>query len=146
MPVNPSNDGLFLIDRPDFLTFDIERLPRSVDKQAPSFLGLFPLPREGIDFDSLFDRSKDVLSVVVALLFGVGCGALTAATMYFAWMLVVGRSEDEEEFYDDIPSPKKGGYVKIGEGGDLITMMMIMVYDGICGFSLCFQVLNSGSC
>ncbi|KAL9681872.1 hypothetical protein QQ045_013661 [Rhodiola kirilowii] len=78
----------------DFPTFDFERLPRSVDEQPPSFLGMFPPPREGIDFDSLFDRSKDVLSVVVALLFGVG-------------------SEDEEEFYDAIPSPKKGGYVKI---------------------------------
>lgn len=74
------------------------------------------MPRHGIDFDSMFDRSKDVLSVVVALLFGVGCGALTSATMYFVWMLVVGRGEDEEEYYsdyDEIPSPKKGGYVKI---------------------------------
>ncbi|KAG2722800.1 hypothetical protein I3760_02G142900 [Carya illinoinensis] len=33
---------------------------------------------------SLRDRTKDILSVVVALLFGVGCGALTAATMYLA--------------------------------------------------------------
>uniref|UniRef100_A0A6N2M1L3 Uncharacterized protein n=1 Tax=Salix viminalis TaxID=40686 RepID=A0A6N2M1L3_SALVM len=33
------------------------------------------------DLSSLRDRTKDILSVVVALLFGVGCGALTAATI-----------------------------------------------------------------
>ncbi|KAG7941113.1 hypothetical protein I3843_16G021800 [Carya illinoinensis] len=37
------------------------------------------------DYSSLRDRTKDILSVVVALLFGVGCGALTATTMYLAW-------------------------------------------------------------
>uniref|UniRef100_A0A7N0UY90 Uncharacterized protein n=1 Tax=Kalanchoe fedtschenkoi TaxID=63787 RepID=A0A7N0UY90_KALFE len=123
-PEVSSDGGFFIIDRPNF-GFDrpnFPRGPRPVDEQPRSFLGLFPHPRETIDFDSLFDRSKDVLSVVVALLFGVGCGALTAATMYFAWILVVGRREDDDEDqegfysdYDDIPSPKKGGYVKIAE-------------------------------
>uniref|UniRef100_A0A7N0SWT6 Uncharacterized protein n=1 Tax=Kalanchoe fedtschenkoi TaxID=63787 RepID=A0A7N0SWT6_KALFE len=125
-PEVSSDGGLLIIDR---FNFDIDRpnFPRGpghADEQPPSFLGLFPLPREGLDFDSLFDRTKDVLSVVVALLFGFGCGALTAATMYFAWILVVGRREDDDDEeeregfysdYDDIPSPKKGGYVKIAQ-------------------------------
>lgn len=59
--------------------------------------------------------------VVVGLLFGVGCGALTAATMYLAWSLVSSRydvcgSNDfdyEDEEYDDIESPKKMGYASV---------------------------------
>ncbi|XP_050372799.1 uncharacterized protein LOC126790553 [Argentina anserina] len=65
------------------------------------------------DLSSLRDRTKDILSIVVALLFGVGCGALTAATMYLAWSLFSARqSFDDAE--DDF-SPKKMGYVKIPE-------------------------------
>ncbi|CAN8238276.1 unnamed protein product [Cochlearia groenlandica] len=74
--------------------------------------------------DSFKDRTRDILSVVVALLFGVGCGALTAATMYLAWALVVNRrsydseeEEEEEECYENEESDeaclKKMGYVKI---------------------------------
>ncbi|XP_010528611.1 PREDICTED: uncharacterized protein LOC104805666 [Tarenaya hassleriana] len=69
--------------------------------------------------NSFRDRTRDILSVVVALLFGVGCGALTAATMYLVWALVSNRRsynfEDEDyetDGYDDA-SPKKMGYVKI---------------------------------
>ncbi|KAG1362818.1 hypothetical protein COCNU_10G010370 [Cocos nucifera] len=70
-------------------------------------------------FSSLQERAKDILVVVVGLLFGVGCGALTAATMYLIWSLVTNRyeicgadgySEDEDEVDE---SPKKAGYVKI---------------------------------
>ncbi|XP_010933269.1 uncharacterized protein [Elaeis guineensis] len=81
------------------------------------------LPTEPIatafGFSSLQERAKDILVVVVGLLFGVGCGALTAATMYLIWSLVTNRyeicgadgySEDEEEVDE---SPKKSGYVKI---------------------------------
>ncbi|KAG4995144.1 hypothetical protein JHK86_031971 [Glycine max] len=71
------------------------------------------------DFSSLRDRTKDILSVALALLFGVGCGALTAATMYLVWSVFSTRhrassfddfSSDDE---DEIESPKKLGYVKI---------------------------------
>lgn len=59
----------------------------------------------------------------MALLFGVGCGALTAATMYLVWALVVNRRgysfEEEEDDYEneesDAASLKKLGYVKIPE-------------------------------
>ncbi|EHA8587606.1 hypothetical protein COCNU_scaffold002772G000030 [Cocos nucifera] len=68
---------------------------------------------------SLRERAKDILVVVVGLLFGVGCGALTAATMYLIWSLVTNRYEicgadgysDEEDEVDE--NPKKAGYVKI---------------------------------
>ncbi|KAG6724239.1 hypothetical protein I3842_03G249700 [Carya illinoinensis] len=75
------------------------------------------------DYSSLWDRTKDILSVVVALLFGVGCGALTAATMYLAWSLFSNRfydfrygspySDDDEDDHDDDVNTKKLGYVKI---------------------------------
>ncbi|XVF80762.1 hypothetical protein PTKIN_Ptkin15bG0101400 [Pterospermum kingtungense] len=69
-------------------------------------------------FASLRERSRDILSVVVALLFGVGCGALTAATLYLVWTLFSARFEYnrasfEEDESDDEFIPKKMGYVKI---------------------------------
>ncbi|XP_061339125.1 uncharacterized protein LOC133285848 isoform X1 [Gastrolobium bilobum] len=70
------------------------------------------------DFSSLRDRTKDILSVALALLFGVGCGALTAATMYLVWSVFSARHGYRSAAYDDfsdeeIESPKKMGYVKI---------------------------------
>ncbi|XP_027335050.1 uncharacterized protein LOC113849375 [Abrus precatorius] len=71
------------------------------------------------DFSSLRDRTKDILSVALALLFGVGCGALTAATMYLVWSVFSTRHDyrtaDYDDFSDDdeIESAKKLGYVKI---------------------------------
>ncbi|CAL1413357.1 unnamed protein product [Linum trigynum] len=86
------------------------------------FARLLPFGLSSHEISSLRDRTKDILSVVVALLFGVGCGALTAATMYLVWSLFAVRSaayydelydDDEEEEEDG--SPKKMGYVKIPE-------------------------------
>jgi len=62
--------------------------------------------------------------VVGSLLFGVGCGALTAATMFLMWSLFAPnrfdqlRNESDDEFEegdsdDDDVSPKKMGYVAI---------------------------------
>ncbi|KAI3941986.1 hypothetical protein MKW92_007021 [Papaver armeniacum] len=75
---------------------------------------------ETFGVSSLRERTKDILSVVMALLFGAGCGALTAATMYLAWSLITNRYEfvrSEESDGDDsdfeYESPKKMGYVKI---------------------------------
>ncbi|XP_043717930.1 uncharacterized protein LOC122665861 [Telopea speciosissima] len=74
---------------------------------------------------SLREHTKDILSVLVSLLFGVGCGALTSATMYLAWSLIINRygfndSEREDEDGDDSDcfsdyDVKKMGYVKIPE-------------------------------
>ncbi|KAM7519910.1 hypothetical protein LguiB_018872 [Lonicera macranthoides] len=69
----------------------------------------------------LYSSSMDIMSVVGALLFGVGCGALTASTMYLIWSLFSpNRFEfadsddeyDEEEDVDDV-SPKNMGYVAV---------------------------------
>ncbi|KAL4569150.1 hypothetical protein LXL04_024781 [Taraxacum kok-saghyz] len=70
---------------------------------------------------SIRDRTMDIMSIVGALLFGVGCGALTAATMYLIWSLCSNRrldfgSDSEEEDYDedeDDVTPKTNGYAPI---------------------------------
>ncbi|KAD3640614.1 hypothetical protein R6Q59_000214 [Mikania micrantha] len=70
---------------------------------------------------SIRDRTMDIMSIVGALLFGVGCGALTAGTMYLIWSLFSNRrmdftsDEDEDEFSDveDDVTPNKNGYAAI---------------------------------
>ncbi|TKY56639.1 hypothetical protein E2542_SST21085 [Spatholobus suberectus] len=63
------------------------------------------------DFSSLRERTKDILGVVVALLFGAGCGAVTAATMYLLWSMCA--MDLRSDCHDEIESPKKIGYVNI---------------------------------
>ncbi|GFQ05805.1 probable protein kinase at2g41970 [Phtheirospermum japonicum] len=62
---------------------------------------------------SIRERTKDIMSVIGALLFGVACGALTAAGMYFAWALYspsrfdfgdVSSSSDDDDDNDDEPA------------------------------------------
>ncbi|KAJ6368020.1 hypothetical protein OIU77_021567 [Salix suchowensis] len=72
------------------------------------------------DLSSLRDRTKDILSVVVALLFGVGCGALTAATMYLVWSFFSPSHPRFSDYFDgdfsgddEEEDVKKTGYVKI---------------------------------
>ncbi|KAF6155533.1 hypothetical protein GIB67_017888 [Kingdonia uniflora] len=111
---------------PDFLNFDF-KFPHNPNTFR-SFETAPRIPRPVIPFESPFvtgslrERTKDILSVVVALLFGAGCGALTSATMYLAWSMFANRYEpargsddDESDYYyeyDDV-SPKKGGYAKV---------------------------------
>ncbi|KAI3519065.1 hypothetical protein L1887_08059 [Cichorium endivia] len=57
---------------------------------------------------SIRDRTMDIMSIVGALLFGVGCGALTAATMYLIWSLFSARwfdfgGDSDEEYHDEEP-------------------------------------------
>ncbi|KQJ97166.1 uncharacterized protein LOC100821945 [Brachypodium distachyon] len=68
------------------------------------------------------ERVKDILVIVVGILFGVGCGALTAASMYLVWSVIAGPGAssnydglygDEEDDASDYESPKKVGYVII---------------------------------
>lgn len=88
-------------------------------QSQPERMPLLPLfGSSSTDLSSLRDRTKDILSVVVALLFGVGCGALTAATMYLAWSLFSSRHSASSFDDDDDVSPKKMGYVKIPEAVD----------------------------
>lgn len=112
-----SSDPLFpsVADPTDILRFDLPR-PTPVSATTQHF---------PYDFTSLRDRTKDILSVVVALLFGVGCGALTAATMYLAYSLFAGQfghrssvyddfGEDDDDLSDDNKENiKKMGYINI---------------------------------
>ncbi|XP_047973497.1 uncharacterized protein LOC125215952 [Salvia hispanica] len=74
---------------------------------------------------SVRDRTMDILSVVWALLFGVGCGAVTAAVMFSLWSLFnphhvdfdESSSSDDDDDYDDVA---KIGYVAIPAQGKLI--------------------------
>ncbi|KAJ7960001.1 putative Transmembrane protein [Quillaja saponaria] len=111
-------------DRPRlFPTFEERPIPEEVGIQRRSSQ-LRPFGLSTYDFSSLRDRTKDILSVVVALLFGVGCGALTAATMYLAWSLFSNRYEyhsfddyvDGDYKDEEIDSPKKMG-VREDSGG-----------------------------
>ncbi|KAJ1295124.1 hypothetical protein BS78_01G199600 [Paspalum vaginatum] len=69
------------------------------------------------------ERARDILVVVVGLLFGVACGALTAASVYLVWSMVAGAAAASpyDELYGDeddaseTESPKKVGYVIIQE-------------------------------
>lgn len=102
---------LIFLDRPIFPAMDDQPLIEEPPRRLSHF---------GYDFSSLRDRTKDIFSVVVALLFGVGCGSLTAVTMYLVWSLFANRHDSRnsyEEFSDDDArddlSPKKMGYEKI---------------------------------
>ncbi|WVZ59354.1 hypothetical protein U9M48_009507 [Paspalum notatum var. saurae] len=69
------------------------------------------------------ERARDILVVVVGLLFGVACGALTAASVYLVWSMVAGAAAaspydelyGDEDDASDTESPKKVGYVIIQE-------------------------------
>ncbi|KAG6402835.1 hypothetical protein SASPL_135049 [Salvia splendens] len=79
----------------------------------------FPLKFYSSVSSSIRDRAADIMSVVGALLFGVGCGALTGAVMYFLYALFSpGRfdfddvSDDDDD--DDVADIKrKLGYLSI---------------------------------
>ncbi|XP_072984385.1 uncharacterized protein [Typha latifolia] len=72
-----------------------------------------PAAAEKVGVSSPRNRAKDVVVVAAGLLFGFGCGAVTAAVMYLAWSLVADRYEIYEEEDDDDECPKKAGYVQI---------------------------------
>uniref|UniRef100_A0A0E0CTX6 Uncharacterized protein n=1 Tax=Oryza meridionalis TaxID=40149 RepID=A0A0E0CTX6_9ORYZ len=81
-----------------------------------------PLPAASDAASSVQERAKDILVVVSGLLFGFGCGALTAATMYLVWSLLASTcapsydevyGEDDDDELSDSESPKKAGYVII---------------------------------
>ncbi|KAJ4803356.1 Major capsid protein L1 [Rhynchospora pubera] len=93
--------------------------PSEIDRPIPSQSQRDVAPLAS----SLQDRARDILAVAAGLLFGVGCGALTAATLYFLFAVATNRhvilggshyeDEEEEDEYDEIPSPKKGAYVAV---------------------------------
>ncbi|XP_078445747.1 uncharacterized protein LOC144714830 [Wolffia australiana] len=79
-----------------------------------------------VDVSSLRERTRDILVVVAALVFGVGCGALTSAIIYLAWYLISNRSEVSgskgygrfDDADEEIESPKKMGYTDLPAAPD----------------------------
>lgn len=89
-----------------------------------------PAANEGRAASSAEERAKDILVVVSGLLFGFGCGALTAASMYLVWSLLASTcastyddvySDDEDHLLSDPDSPKKAGYVIIHDTEEYAT-------------------------
>lgn len=65
----------------------------------------------------LRERTLDFITVVGALLFGVGCGALFGGTLYLIWFCISPSTfsfgcHDADDF-DDLSLKKKGGYAAI---------------------------------
>ncbi|CAN1278765.1 hypothetical protein LINPERPRIM_LOCUS16744, partial [Linum perenne] len=115
-----------IVDRADFPGYEFHgdasaglRFVHRQEEEQEGFNRILPFGISSHDISSLRDRTKDILSVVVALLFGVGCGALTTASMYLVWSLFVARSGayyDESDYEEEEDaSPKKIGYVVIPE-------------------------------
>ncbi|CAN1123025.1 hypothetical protein LINPERPRIM_LOCUS3010 [Linum perenne] len=108
-----------IVDRAGFHGFEFHGDASAGEEEQEGFNRILPFGISSHDISSLRDRTKDILSVVVALLFGVGCGALTAASMYLVWSLFAARSGayyDESDYEEEEDaSPKKIGYVAIPE-------------------------------
>nr|AFK35506.1 unknown [Lotus japonicus] len=114
---------LYINDKPYDIFFDHpQNHHQQIEPQHGASLPRGPLgfsTAPYYDFTSLRDRTKDILSVALALLFGLGCGALTAATMYLVWSVFSARYDYRAAMYGDlsddeeVDSPKKTGYVKI---------------------------------
>ena len=94
------------------------------------------------DLSSLRDRTKDILSVVVALPFGVDCGALTIATMYMVWSLFSSSQSRYDDYFDGEFSDeeeedlKKIGYVKIPAAEEKKEAVKEESKDEVMGFGL----------
>ena len=125
-----------LFSNPRFITFSYTtslRQPITFSAEGASLNRPFLIstPQKSthnpVNFDSsvgnsIRDRTLDILSIVSALLFGVGCGALTAAFMYLVWYICsprtfdFGANESDEEDDDDdevTAAKRKLGYVAV---------------------------------
>ncbi|KAF3623060.1 hypothetical protein FXO38_20844 [Capsicum annuum] len=79
---------------------------------------IMPMELYSSVMNSIYDRPKDIMRVVGALLFGIGCGALTAVIMYLIWSFFWGNRFDASDFDDDefdVFTTKKLGYVAISK-------------------------------
>lgn len=89
----------------------VEREEEDVSKRLSS---VFPVEFHSSVKSSIRDRTKDIMRVMGAMLFGAGCGALTAGMMYLIWSLFWPTTfdfEDSDDDYDYDASPNKMGYL-----------------------------------
>ncbi|CAA0805798.1 Unknown protein [Striga hermonthica] len=115
-------------DRRPFINFESADAAASFDDNPRSSSAMtssdFPTKFYSSVSSSIRERTKDIMSVVGALLFGVGCGALTAAVMYFVWALFTptrfdfgdasSSSDDDDDDDDDVAAAKrKLGYLAL---------------------------------
>ncbi|KAL3645138.1 hypothetical protein CASFOL_010318 [Castilleja foliolosa] len=141
LPRNPSPNSIIGNQKPRFFTLIFTSTTNSPlsDRRRPfihfdsdpavdgdsqsSTSSDFPLKFYSSVPSSIRERTKDIMSVVSALLFGVGCGALTAAVMYFVWALCspsrfdfcdISSSSDDDDDDDEVAATKrKLGYLAI---------------------------------
>ncbi|KAL1545006.1 hypothetical protein AAHA92_21782 [Salvia divinorum] len=131
---NPNDPNDALITNPQYITLIFTTTTSTVSPRFPirhfnrfndiaqSSPSEFPLNFYSSVSSSVRDRTMDILSVVGALLFGVGCGAIAAAVMFSLWSLFnpssvdfddISSSSDDEDDDDDVILAKKIGYVAI---------------------------------
>ncbi|XP_047979204.1 uncharacterized protein LOC125221124 [Salvia hispanica] len=122
---NPNDPNYALIENPQYITliFTTTTVSPQFNDAAQSSPSEFPLDFYSSVSSSVRDRTMDILSVVGALLFGVGCGAIAAAVMFSLWSLfnpcsvdfddLSSSDEDDDDNDDDVILAKKIGYVAI---------------------------------
>ncbi|KAG5620739.1 hypothetical protein H5410_005957 [Solanum commersonii] len=91
----------------------VEREEEEEDDVSKRSSSMIPVEFYSSVKSSIRDRTKDIMGVMGAMLFGAGCGALTAAMMYLIWSLFWPTTLDFEDSSDDHASPKKMGYVAL---------------------------------
>ncbi|KAJ8544736.1 hypothetical protein K7X08_017319 [Anisodus acutangulus] len=85
-----------------------DRIGEEEEEEDVSKRSMFPVEFHSSVKRSISDRTNDIMRVMGAMLFGAGCGALTAAIMYLIWSLFWPTAFD---FEDSDVTPKKMGYV-----------------------------------
>ncbi|CAA0833473.1 Unknown protein [Striga hermonthica] len=141
LPANPNPNSPFTGQRPRYFTLiftssvtrpfsdrhpsinlDSDGAAASFGDNPQSTSSDFPFKFYSSVSSSIRERTKDIMSVVGALLFGVGCGVLTAAVMYFVWALFypasfdfadVSSSSDGDDDDDVAAAKRKLGYVAV---------------------------------
>ncbi|KAG6436751.1 hypothetical protein SASPL_101653 [Salvia splendens] len=144
---NPNDPNYALIENPQYITLIFStstvspQFPnRQFNDAAQSSPSEFPLDFYSSVSSSVRDRTMDILSVVGALLFGVGCGAVAAAVMFSLWSLFNPRSvdfddlsssDDDDDDDDDVTIAKKIGYVAIPAQRKVIDCDLEKAAEGV---------------
>ncbi|KAG6433423.1 hypothetical protein SASPL_105037 [Salvia splendens] len=146
---NPNDSNYALIENPQYITLIFTttstvspRFPnRQFNDANQSSPSEFPPDFYSSVSSSVRDRTMDILSVVGALLFGVGCGAVAAAVMFSLWSLFSPRSvdfddlsssdEDDDDDNDDVILAKKIGYVAIPAQRKVIDCDLEKAAEGV---------------